>query len=199
MLRDASRFDILAALNDHRVRLGERDNLLIYYTGHCKVDDETRQGYWLPRDAGMDDPGNWIANTQITDIIDTMQARRVMVVADSCYSGTLSLTSVPKISNAASDREREAWLRTLSSKRSRTALTSGRLAPASEQPASGRSAFADAFISVLEDNSGVLGGHGLFDSLSARVVTGSDALKPVYAPIRFTGHEAGDFFFVPNV
>lgn len=198
-LRNASRFDILAAINDHRIGLNEDHNYLLYYAGHCKIDEQTKQGHWLPTDASASDPKTWISNAQITDIIDTMKARRVMVVADSCYSGVLSLASVPNLSGTASDEELGNWLRSLSGKRSRTVLTSGRLAPQDVVSKFGRSAFANAFISALEENDGVMAGHGLFSSLSARVLQGPEQLRPDYAPIKYTGHEASDFFFVPNI
>src|SRR5262249_53118347 len=51
LLLNASRYDILAALNDMREKLTEKDNLLIYYAGHGELDERNQRGYWLPVDA----------------------------------------------------------------------------------------------------------------------------------------------------
>ncbi len=193
-LDNASRYDILSAMNANRAKLTDRDNFFIYYAGHCQVDEATNRGYWLASDASLDDPGSWIANAQISDMLDAIQAKRILVVADSCYSGTLSMTSVAQLDRTGSDKERRAWLETMVAKRSRTALTSGLPAPVSQRGGGDHSAFADALIATLRDNDEIIDGSGLFTAISARVVE----IMPRYAPIRFTGHEAGDFFFVPR-
>ncbi|MDW8479743.1 MAG: caspase family protein [Xanthomonadales bacterium] len=90
LLLDADRFAILSAINDFRERLGEEDNLLIYFAGHGEVDPVGRQGYWLPVDARPELPLSWISNTAISDMLNTMRTRHVLVVADSCYSGAMT-------------------------------------------------------------------------------------------------------------
>ncbi len=204
-LEDANRYDILSVMNAYRAQMTDRDNLFIYYAGHCQVDDATERGYWLPTDASLDDPGSWIANAQVSDMLDAIQAKRILVVADSCYSGTLSMTSVAKLDRSSSETERQAWLETMVAKRSRTALTSGLPAPIVQQGGSDHSPFAEALIAALRDNDDIIDGSGLFTAMSARFTqaengraTQQAGLMPRYAPIRFTGHEAGDFFFVPR-
>ena len=48
----------------------------------------------------------------------------------------------------------------------------------------------------------VLEGQRLFQELSAQVTWAAEAKNfeqvPQYAPIKFAGHESGDFFFVPE-
>ena len=204
-LENASRYDILSAMNAYRAEMTDSDNLFIYYAGHCQVDDATNRGYWLATDSTLDDPGSWIANAQISDMLDAIQAKRILVVADSCYSGTLSMTSVAQLDRSTSEKERRAWLETMVAKRSRTALTSGLPAPISQQGAGSRhSPFAEALVAALQDNEDIIDGSDLHTAMSARFAQGVNGratskagLTPRYAPIRFTGHEAGDFFFVP--
>jgi hypothetical protein len=66
----------------------------------------------------------------------------------------------------------------------------------------GHSIFANAFLEILHANDDVLGGRSLYESLATRVTyrarTRSFRQEPQYAPIRFGGHEAGDFYFVPG-
>jgi hypothetical protein len=86
--------------------------------------------------------------------------------------------------------------------RSRTALTSGGLAPVLDAGRGGHSVFANAFIDSLRSSEyGVLEGQRLFLDVVARVTQAAYDRRfeqvPQYAPIKFSGHEAGDFFFVP--
>ena len=90
VLLNATRDQIIGALAKYRQTLTSDDNLLIYYAGHGSYDQATDQGYWLPVDATPDDPSHWVSNTDITNMLKAIQARHVMVVADSCYSGTLT-------------------------------------------------------------------------------------------------------------
>ena len=73
LLTDATGYDLLKALDELRVKLTEQDNLLIYYAGHGKMDEQER-GYWLPVDAEATRSERWIANEQITGILDAMRA-----------------------------------------------------------------------------------------------------------------------------
>jgi hypothetical protein len=202
LVRDATRYDILSALNEMRANLTDEDNLLIYYAGHGELDKVNMRGQWLPVDAERDSTANWISNVAITDILNAMNARHILVVSDSCYSGSLTRSSLASLDSALSKDEREAWLRAMASKRSRTALTSGGLEPVLDAGGGGHSVFARAFLDVLAQNHDVLEGQRLFQELSARVTYAAQNYQfeqlPQYAPIKFAGHEAGDFFLVPK-
>jgi len=202
LIRDATRYDILSALNEMRATLTDEDNLLIYYAGHGELDKVNMRGQWLPVDAERTSTANWISNVAITDILNAMNTRHVMVVSDSCYSGALTRSSLASLDSALSDEKREAWFQALASKRSRTALTSGGLAPVLDAGGGGHSVFARAFLDVLRQNSNLLEGQRLYQELSARVTYAASNLQfeqmPQYAPIKYSGHEAGDFFLVPR-
>ena len=57
------------------------------------------------------------------------------------------------------------------------------------------SVFAEAFISILSDNEGVLDAAGLFSQLRPKVINNSDQ-TPEYSTIHQGGHDGGDFLFV---
>lgn len=203
LLREATRYDILSALNTLRGKLTEQDNLLIYYAGHGELDKVNMRGQWLPVDAERTSTANWISNVAITDILNAMNTRHVMVVSDSCYSGSLTRSTMASLDAGLSDDKRAAWFEALASKRSRTALTSGGLAPVLDSGGGGHSVFARAFLDVLRQNASLLEGQRLYQELSARVTFAARNFQfeqmPQYAPIKFAGHEAGDFFFVPKL
>jgi predicted nucleic acid-binding Zn-ribbon protein len=203
LLLDADRYQTLSALNELRTTLTERDNFLLYYAGHGELDEANMRGHWLPVDAEAASTANWISNVAVTDILNAMAARHVLVVADSCYSGSLTRASLARLDAGMTDEAREAWIRAMVTKRSRTALTSGGLKPVLDSGGGGRhSLFARIFLEVLEANEDVLEGHRLFREVSARVTWVAEGAEfeqvPQYAPIRFAGHEAGEFFLVPS-
>ena len=64
------------------------------------------------------------------------------------------------------------------------------------------SVFAKALLDVLRNNSELMDGLRLYKEVSARVAFAASNMRyeqvPEYAPIKFTGHEGGDFFLVPS-
>lgn len=192
VLEDPTHFQILAALNEMAQRLEEKDHLLIYYAGHGKLRDG--KGYWIGVDGAEDDPSRWLPNEAISDQLDVMKARHVMVVSDSCYSGTLSRSGVARVEAGILDKVDEM--------RSRTVLTSGGLRPVLDEGGGKFSIFAQAFLRVIELNEDLLAGTRLHREVAARVRFAARALgfsqKPEYVPIRYAGHEAGDFTLLPR-
>ena len=192
LLIDATRGDIFTELGRLRAKLMPDDNLLIYYAGHGVLDEIGQQGYWLPVDAENDIQTNWISNSDITTTLRAIRAKHVMVVADSCYSGTLVRAAAINIKTAAA---RRAWVSRMTTKRARTALVSGGLEPVTDQGSGGHSVFASAFLAALRENRDVMGGQSLFDTIKRPVVLNADQ-TPQYSDIRRAGHDGGEFLFV---
>jgi TPR repeat protein len=200
LLKDASRYDILEALNQMREKLTEHDNLLIYYAGHGELDKVNQRGNWLPIDADPNSSANWIPTVQVTDILNQMTARHVLIVADSCYSGTLTRSALTRLEAGKSPEAWANWVKVMVDKRSRTALTSGGVAPVLDAGAGDHSIFAKALLNALDKNSGVIEGQRLHQEIASSVAFAAGSFNvdqvPEYAPIKSAGHEAGDFFFV---
>ncbi|MDR3388891.1 MAG: caspase family protein [Rudaea sp.] len=201
LLTNANRFEILSALNDMREQLKDNDNLLVYYAGHGEI-DSARQGYWLPVDAQANTPTSWISNRAISDILTTMDARHVLLIADSCYSGTMTRSSLATFGGGMPDNAWGDWVKTMVAGRSRTALTSGGVQPVADAAAnSEHSVFASALLAVLNNNNQLLTGQRLFGEIAAgmalRSANAGLQQAPEYAPIQFAGHEAGEFFLMP--
>ena len=202
LLRDASRYQILSALNRLRKELTDKDNLLVYYAGHGELDRVNLRGHWLPVDAEAQNTANWISNVSITDILNAMAVRHVLLIADSCYSGALTRSSLSQVESGQSDEARSHWLKTLSKMRSRTALTSGGLAPVLDGGGGSHSVFAKSLLAVLRELNDITEGQRIFREVSARVSFEATRYQveqvPEYAPIKYAGHEAGDFLFIPK-
>jgi TPR repeat protein len=202
VLMDATRYDMLSALNKLREELTDKDNLLIYYAGHGELDRVNLRGYWLPIDAEPNSTANWISNIAITDILNAMSAKHILVVADSCYSGSLTRSSMARLDVGMSYEIKTKWLKVMAKTRSRTVLTSGGLKPVLDQGGGKHSVFAKSFLKTLSENNSVLEAYTLFRGLAKEVQQtaskfGIDQI-PEYAPIKHGGHEAGEFFFIPQ-
>ena len=198
-LFDATRYQIFSALSRLGQSLGERDNLLVYYVGHGKVDESSRVAYWLPVDAGATRDANWISSDDVTRMIGPMRAKHVLVVADSCYSGLLSRSSISEPAPDATDDQRASWLASVAAKKSRHLLWSGRCTPVKDRDGK-HSLFASMLIEALSVNDDVLDGKRLGDAVAVRVLresrSGADAgVRPDYRPIRFADNDGGEFVF----
>src|SRR5882724_11473123 len=188
LLTDASEEQVVGALDELRRKLTPQDNLLIYYAGHGWYDDGAERGYWLPVDAVADNQSHWISNADITDVLKTMQARHVLVVADSCYSG--SLTRGLAIGSRSS-----SYFEDIVKRRARTVLTSGGLEPVLDAGGGGHSVFAKAFLDALQANNGVIDGEAIYHQVYDQVRLNAEQ-EPGYGNIRLAGHDGGDFLFV---
>ncbi len=202
LLIDADRYTLLSEFNRLRSELTRHDNLLIYYAGHGELDRLNERGYWLPVDAEKVSTTNWISNVAISDILNAMPAKHVMVVADSCYAGTLSTSSVARAALNMEPEVHTEWVKVMAGTRARTVLTSGGIAPVMDGGGGVHSVFANAFIKALRSNSGLMEGYGLYRQVLGQVRMRSAELQleqiPDYAPIKHAGHEAGEFFFQSN-
>lgn len=95
LLTNATRSQILTALDDMSEELGPSDNLLVYYAGHGII-DRNGTGYWVPVDGDAYARGktlrtqNFVKHEDVIAAIRRMKAKQVMVVADSCFSGGLA-------------------------------------------------------------------------------------------------------------
>jgi hypothetical protein len=203
VIEDGNDVAILKALNDLNKVLGPNDNLLIYYAGHGYrlKSDKLENGYWLPRNA--EKPPNdtfWVPNEQITSHIGRVQAKRVLVVADSCYAGLLStdpsLFFLDKPTEVSQD-----YITFKLPKRSRLLIASGGDNPVLDAGGGTNSVFARAFLDVLEKNNGIMTAPALFSLVQGRMkeeaVHSHFSEQPEFKSIKGAGHEVGDFFFVP--
>ena len=199
LLIDARRADVLQALNDLRAQLTENDNLLVFYAGHGHLDEKINRTYWIPVDGQLDNNVEWISTVAITDSVGAMSAKHVLLVIDSCFSGALTRSA---LESGMSPEARQHWLEVMASKRSRTVLSSGEVKPVLDAGGGRHSVFAKAWLDILQENRDVIEGQRIYNEVARRVAYAADAMKfeqvPQYAPIRFAGHESGDFLFVPR-
>lgn len=202
VISNGNRHDIMTALNEFQAKMTENDNFIIYYAGHGEIDPKTKEAFWLPVDAEVGNPANWIASKAITDLLSIMPARHIMVISDSCYSGAMSSAAVAKLPPQLDAEKREKWLKVMALRKSRTLLASGDVRPVLDTGGDGHSVFAQSLLKVLRSYRGVLEDYEIFRAVSGDVSQAAARLgfkqTPSYAPLQYAGHEGSPFIFKPK-
>jgi uncharacterized protein len=202
LLLDQDNASVMKAINQLNELVGDDDNLLIFYAGHGTriTTGEFEAGYWLPRNANTPpDDTFWVSNEFVTRHLARLKAKRVMVVADSCYAGLLSSSPGYLFMSQKADYS-EDYIRYKLPKRSRLLLSSGGDLPVLDNQGQGHSVFARAFLDALEQSTGIMSGPELFLKIKNQVSGKAESVGfhqiPEFKPIKGAGHEVGDFFFV---
>ncbi|MBX2808682.1 MAG: caspase family protein [Cellvibrionaceae bacterium] len=206
LLADADEKTILNTLSDLYKQLGPQDNLLIYYAGHGNLvkssTSDRQRGYWLPIDAQEDRTTNWISNTVISDHLDRLKARSILVMADSCYTGNMASAGSPFLLGSLNTQLSKDSVQAGLERRSRLVISSGGVKPVLDGTNGQHSMFAGSLIEILENNEQILRDNMLFSRLVVNVKRRNQQQNldyiPEMRPIRAAGHSGGDFYFVPK-
>ena len=184
-LYNRSREEILQAIMLRCSKLGENDNLLIFYAGHGTAEKDKFgdvDGYWIPVSAKKGFPGSYISSSDINTSLRRSNAKHVLVIADACFSGAFT-RALP--SDAGTNIQKQY------SVPSRKIMASGNLEPVPDN---------SKFIfylrkSLRENKEKYISAKDLFDSFYKSILSNTDNL-PQYAAIKNVGDEGGEFVFI---
>ena len=195
---DATRQNILSLLGD---KLGNadlvkrEDRVFVFFAGHGatrKLPSGRDLGYIIPVDADLSNyEGQAISMTNFQDISESIPAKHVLFIMDSCYSG-LALTRGGGIQVS------QNYLREIARREARQMFTAG---GADQQVAdngpNGHSVFTWTLLQAL-DGRGDLNGDGVITAseLAAYVTPAVSTLShqtPAFGNL--SGSEGGDFIF----
>lgn len=186
--QEATRGRILNQLVEYETVLTEDDNLIIIYSGHGHL-KRGEVGYWVPVEAKQKNTSEYISNSDILVGIRYIKARHIVIISDSCFSGSLFVNE-----NFKNDGNLQTY-DDLYAIKSRWALCSGRHdEQVSDGPQGGNSPFAKAIIGLLNENKS--SNHSIID-LSQKVIfqtrkTYKNQL-PKGAPLNIPGNNGGQF------
>ncbi len=165
--------------------LGADDSLLIYYSGHGHL-DKNDKGYWVPVGAKKGAIASYLPNSRILELISDMKARHVLLVSDSCYSGSL-------FTNDRSMADTELVASELEKRKSRWAICSGREDQKVSDGSGKNSPFTEAMLQELTVNeSGKINISRIAEMVMAITRSNKDQL-PNFGPI--SGNLGGQFVF----
>ena len=179
----ATRRGIRNILRDQIDRVGEGDNLVIYFSGHGHYDKRLGDAYWVPVDARFGDDTDYISYDFIRRSVAAMRAHHIFLIVDSCYSGAVMV------------RKREEALKRFEKDPSRWMLASGRNEVVPDGISGKNSPFATQLIDVLTRYSG----EGIRVSELVNKVTTAvihDSFQtPIGRPLFQVGDKGGEFVF----
>lgn len=182
--KDATRKNIIEKLNSLTYLLSENDNLIICFAGHGELNPKTNKGYWVPHDS-TNTVSDFIPNSTIIDILSGIDVKHLLLVIDSCFSGSFLNQS----------RSAELHYAKLDSSKSRWVISSGRNEKVSDgQPGTG-SPFSVILNEFLNKN---IGNSFSVSELAVNISKGVGSIskqQPLFGFIKEIGHEEGQFVF----
>lgn len=195
ILLDADGQQLTSALDSFMRETDENSNLLVYYAGHGSYDREADKCYWLPVDARPGDKAGWVGADYVTAKARGIPARHVLIVSDSCYSGTIYRAAGAA---ASTPLGRDKFIEKVSERKSRTLMESGANEPV-EDAGGSHSVFATALLRGLNE----MGPESftameLFRDYVLESVAGKANQTPEYSALKNSGHDGGEFIFVPK-
>ena len=181
---------------DGRIRRAEGRRVFVvqelwrcYYGGHGYMFSESKLGYWIPADANTITAASWLSNRDITQFIARIRAHQILMITDSCYSG--SIIAGHQIHSAAKGLDDL----TIRKRRTVVVLTSGGEEPVADQGVEGHSIFAWNLMQSLKTVDQWAPGARVFDSVRDNV-TKKFPQTPQYGESLAAGHqEGGDYLF----
>ncbi|RPH50520.1 MAG: DUF1566 domain-containing protein [Desulfobacteraceae bacterium] len=189
--QQATRQAIMEKMRDLAANTSPDESVLIYYAGHGDVDRVLNAGWWIPSDAIGGIPATYLDNDYVKRVMQGMNARHVLLVSDSCYSGTLFGES-RTLPSVIDDR----YYMNLYNEKSRWGITSGNKTPVSDSGSEGHSIFAYQLIKTLENNDKPYITTQEIYSRIAPIIANNSEQQPLCSPVRDTGDQGGGFVFV---
>lgn len=189
VLHNAGKAKIVETFNQVAEEAGPNDSVLLFYAGHGYLMDDTKMGFWIPVDASVRTAANWISNSDISKLLKAIPSRQVLLISDSCFSG--SLTREQKLSAGISAKDAD-----ILSRRSVLAFSSGGEEPVSDDGMEGHSIFAWHFIHTMEKtNRGTALGFDIYRTVHDGVTSGYPQ-EPQYGAVYSAGHaDGGEYLF----
>jgi len=191
--RKATRSGLYHALRRLAESAKPNDSVLIYYAGHGDLDRQYNDGWWIPVDAEASNPITYLDNVQVQKAMRNMKARHVLLISDSCYSGTLfgQAREVPRVIT-------DKYYLNLYNEKSRWGMTSGNKTPVSDEGTRGHSVFAYQLLKELAKNEKPYVSTQEIYTRIAPIVGNNSEQTPLCRPIRNTGDQGGEFIFVAS-
>jgi len=188
----ATRVNIMNAMEWLVDNTSENDNVFIYYSGHGEFKKELNKGFWVPADAQTSSLAAYISNSDIQTFLNGIKSKHTLLVADACFSGDIFRRNTVAIKM---DSPEKYYTETYNLK-SRQAMTSGGMEPVMDGGKDGHSVFAYYFLQALKNNEGAyMDASQLFEKLKIPVANNSDQ-KPNLQPVKNAGDEGGQFIFI---
>ena len=191
IIKNGTRKNILTAFNIIQRKLTYNDKLFIYYGGHGLYDEEINLGWWIPVDGEIENDINYISTFDIVKKLKKIKANKILLFADSCFSGAIFRGTDLVDSNDKTITKNK-------SDKTRLAITSGGLTPVLDSTSgSQNSIFAYSLYSILNKNKKIDAGE-IFYKLKKSSKKNYEELSlnqnPEFATLPKAGHTGGNYY-----
>ena len=165
----------------------QNDKLIIYYSGHGRINKELNRGYWLPHDAKQDSTARYLLNSTIQDYVGGIDAKHVLLISDACFSGSMFMRG---------DHRSAALADELEERSSRWAICSGRHdEEVYDGDPGGHSPFAQSLINVLSNTKKEFIPVGSVINYVIEETAANYEQLPDGRPMFGVGHQGGQYVF----
>jgi formylglycine-generating enzyme required for sulfatase activity len=170
-------------------KVGKDDSLIVFYAGHGAYDEDFEQGFWIPANANPEDEedfSEYIPNRQVINYLKKVDCRHLILISDSCFSGSFFDDS--RSTKAGFAKEKSRW-----------GFTSGRKEKVKDGTAGKGSPFTNHITRVLREatDSLLLSELGNKVKIATRSTT-EKGQTPRIEPLAIDGHNGGEFVFHPK-
>ena len=196
LIQNATRRDVLVALQDLSKRVLSNDNVLVYYAGHGYMDTETNQGYWVPVDAKGGDQTTFLRNSTIRDEMTLIasRAKHILLISDSCFSGTLLRSGSRGLAPA---ENAELYYQKVADKKSVQILSAGGVEYVDDDyNTSGHSPFTYFLLNELKTNNRPMLTLSELSTSVKKAVANNVEQVPESGVLHGAGDELGEFIFI---
>ena len=161
------------------------DNIIIYFAGHGQINPKTKRGFWIPSDS-TNLVSDFIPNSTIIEGIEAMEAKHVLVISDSCFSGSFLERTRDTTEN---------FYNKIEQLQSRWVFASGSLEKVSDGLPGVGSPFSIALVNFLERNSANSVSFLELANNVSKETGNSTSQQPIIAQIAGVGHAGGQLIF----
>jgi hypothetical protein len=184
----ATRKTIQDKLEELAAELSSDDSLIIYFAGHGHQKSKGEEGFWVPKDASGTTKSGLISNATILDYIRDIKAKHILLISDSCFSGSLLMKY--------QETDVDASIEELEGLSSRYIFTSGGEQKVADGQDEERSPFCASMLEFLETNrSANVKANELFAAVKLKVATKFPSQTVLARVLSNSDHRNGQMIF----
>ena len=181
---NATNENIFDSLETLFAKQNSGENLIIFFSGHGDFDEKLDLGYFIPYEAEIYKKNSYIPNTSILNYIKAFEYRHVVLISDSCFSG--SIFSYSRKTKSSHERLYEIP--------SKWAVSSGRIEEVDDGVPGENSPFTESLIQILTSNTNNISISEITNQIVRDVAEKYEQI-PRGAPLLIYGDKGGEFFF----
>jgi hypothetical protein len=184
LLHNATKAEIVDALDFFSGIIRPTDNFLIFYAGYGGYEIASGTAFWFPSDADKNNNLTWFSNSTLLDYLRKIKSKHTLLIIEASFAGSI-------FKGRSAFKGGLVDINKLYELPSRKAMTSVGLTELPDQ-----STFPKYLVAGLINNDKrYFSSEQLFSSFRNSVINSSNII-PQYGVIQGIGDEGGDFIFI---